>query len=77
MGIAEPARKLVSCPLCGWHGDSDELRDGCRHCPLAAGCRLSRCPRCGYESAPRSQLATWIGRLWAAGSRKGHDGPIN
>jgi hypothetical protein len=38
---------MTRCALCGFAFDADE--QGCRpSCPLAKGCGLKCCPRCGH-----------------------------
>ena len=44
---AEPP--IAECPMC----TTDFEPEVCRPtCPLARGCRMTRCPRCGYEFIP-------------------------
>jgi hypothetical protein len=54
------------CPLCGARWDEGAGRVCRSACPLASGCRLLRCPHCGYEvPAPgpvTRGLARWLGR---------------
>jgi len=57
----------VTCPLCGLGFDSHG-QAGCRACPLAAGCKLTCCPSCGYSWIEPEQtrsgrfLRRWIHR---------------
>ena len=52
----------MQCPLCGVRFERWEQQGACRPCPLARGCRLIRCPRCGYEWADESALVNWVKR---------------
>ncbi len=56
---AAPAHATV-CGFCAYGFLEDRAQPVCRRCPLAAGCRFVRCPRCGYENpvAP-----AWLVRL--------------
>lgn len=56
----------MNCPLCGAWWDRTEPVWACRQCPLASGCRLARCPQCGYEWAPESRLVNWFKERWQA-----------
>lgn len=45
-----------SCPLCGCRFPDAAGKTACRGCPLAFGCRLIKCPNCGYD-LPRQVLS--------------------
>ncbi|CAN5781985.1 hypothetical protein BH23GEM9_BH23GEM9_28330 [soil metagenome] len=51
-----------SCGFCGRVFRQDEGQPTCAACPLSGGCRLVRCPHCGYENpvAP-----AWVDRVRA------------
>lgn len=54
--------RTLHCGLCGHafvHGG-----EVCGSCPVAAGCDLVRCPRCGYQFPRTSRLVDWLTRLW-------------
>ena len=53
----------VKCDLCGYRFEPTEAEAACAGCPLARGCRLVRCPRCGYEMPPEARLTGWLRRL--------------
>jgi DNA-directed RNA polymerase subunit RPC12/RpoP len=54
----------MKCSFCGHDFDLDEAELGCRGCPLAVGCHLVRCPRCGYETLPDARLIEWMRKLY-------------
>jgi Fe2+ transport system protein FeoA len=53
----------VNCPLCNTTVDSLG-QAGCRACPLAAGCKLTCCPNCGYSWIEPEQTSSgrFLGR---------------
>ncbi len=53
----------MRCGFCGHEFDQAEAQVACRACPLAGGCHLLRCPRCGYENPPEAKLVAWLRRL--------------
>jgi hypothetical protein len=63
---ADPA---FTCLLCGWRfRHAGRL---CSSCPLAAGCDVVVCPRCGYALPRTSQVVEWARAL---GRRMGWKG---
>ncbi|MBI4728866.1 MAG: hypothetical protein HY775_05110 [Acidobacteria bacterium] len=57
---------MSRCALCGL--SFDPAASGCRgSCPVAGGCAVVCCPRCGYQTVDesRSRLAARIDRLGA------------
>jgi len=57
----------MKCGFCGYEFNSEEAETACRSCPLVKGCRLVRCPQCGYEMPPEPKLVAWLRKL---GSKK-------
>lgn len=56
------AGEPFTCLLCGFrfsHGGRV-----CSSCPLAAGCDVVACPRCGYALPRTSHVVEWVRRLW-------------
>ena len=66
----------MTCPLCGYLFLEGEQSWACQQCPLARGCRLTRCPQCGYEWAEESSVVNWFKDRWRSwASPQGHDRP--
>jgi hypothetical protein len=53
----------MNCSFCGYDFDPDEAESACASCPVAKGCHLVRCPRCGYEMPPEARLVRWVRKL--------------
>lgn len=45
----------MKCSLCGYEFNEENAELACKGCPMMKGCRLIRCPNCGFEmpSKPR------------------------
>lgn len=58
---------MNECPLCGIDFEGGECKPSC---PMAQGCSMVRCPRCGYEFVESGRfidmLKRWIRRAPAA-----------
>jgi hypothetical protein len=50
-----------ACPLCGIDFSGAACHSSC---PLARGCAMVRCPRCGYEFVGRGRLAQLLSTLF-------------
>ncbi len=50
----------MKCGFCGAEFDPQDAQTACSSCPLARGCPLVRCPRCGYEMPPEAKLIRWL-----------------
>lgn len=51
----------MRCGFCGTEFDAAQAASACAGCPVARdGCRLVRCPRCGYEMPPEAKLVGWL-----------------
>jgi hypothetical protein len=55
----------MRCGFCGHEFDPSDAQSGCAACPMARGCHLVRCPRCGYEMPPESKLVGWLRKVRA------------
>jgi rubredoxin len=53
----------VRCGFCGYEFDASDAQSSCGACPMAMGCHLVRCPRCGYEMPPEPKLIKWLRTL--------------
>jgi Fe2+ transport system protein FeoA len=55
---------MMCCVMCGYEFDAAELNCH-RACPLARGCLVICCPRCGYSTVDpaRTRLARWVAWL--------------
>ena len=56
----------MRCSFCGYEFDVSEAQASCESCPMAGGCHLVRCPRCGYEMPPEAKLVRWLRELRAS-----------
>ena len=51
----------MRCGFCGTEFDAAQAEAACAGCPVAReGCRLVRCPHCGYEMPPEAKLIRWL-----------------
>jgi hypothetical protein len=53
----------MRCGFCGYDFDPERAESACTSCPVAKGCHLVRCPRCGYEMPPEARLVRWLRKL--------------
>ena len=53
----------MKCALCGYEFREEEGQAACAGCPLARGCRLVRCPNCGYDMPAEPKLITAL-KAW-------------
>ena len=42
----------MKCTLCGFEFEEDKAQPACTSCALMKGCKLIRCPNCGFETPP-------------------------
>ena len=62
--VAECDRSApVICPMCNKTFDDDEARKECKSCALFGGCKMLKCPNCGYEMPQETRLVKAI-RKW-------------
>lgn len=50
----------MKCGLCGYEFDEDRAQLACSACPIMKGCKLIKCPRCGFEAPPEPK---WFKRF--------------
>lgn len=64
----------MKCEMCGNVFAREQAASACKGCPLARGCNLVRCPRCGYETVAETRLGALIRRLrkLATAGRRAH-----
>ena len=55
------------CPLCSTQFESATCRSSC---PVARGCAMVRCPRCGYEFVESGRIADLLRRWIRRGPRQ-------
>ncbi len=56
----------LKCDLCGLVFNEDQAVQSCQACPLLRGCKLLRCPRCGYETLREPGIIRWVRRRLSA-----------
>ena len=61
----EAAMREVTCGLCGHRFAPTRETMACARCPMARGCAVLCCPRCGYEFVTESRLVNWVRRLFS------------
>jgi rubredoxin len=54
---------MMQCGFCGYEFNPEEAVESCRACPIASGCHLIRCPRCGYEMPQEARLIAGLRSL--------------
>lgn len=62
---AAPAVPAVTCGLCGHRFTPTRETMACARCPMAGGCAVLCCPRCGYEFVTESRLVNFVRRLFS------------
>ncbi len=50
----------MKCSMCGLEFEERTAAAACAGCPLNRGCKLIKCPRCGFETPPEPE---WIKNL--------------
>ena len=56
------------CPMCA--APAAEMHEACAGCPLAKGCTVLCCPRCGYQFLERSATVNLLVSLWGSARRQ-------
>ncbi|PIQ87943.1 MAG: hypothetical protein COV73_01480 [Candidatus Omnitrophica bacterium CG11_big_fil_rev_8_21_14_0_20_43_6] len=51
----------MKCTLCGYKFSENEAEKACKNCPVKKGCKLLKCPNCGFETPPKPQ---WLKSLF-------------
>lgn len=42
----------MKCTVCGFEFNEKNAQESCKSCPMMKGCKLIRCPNCGFETPP-------------------------
>jgi len=50
----------MKCGLCGNEFDENQALCACKSCPMMKGCKLIKCPRCGFEMPPTPKMPKWL-----------------
>ncbi len=59
----------MKCSLCGFEFDQRKADLACQGCFTAKGCKLVKCPDCGYEMPPEPE---WLKKI-VERRKKGND----
>jgi len=46
----------MKCTLCGFDFAEEQAEKACQSCPIMKGCRLIKCPNCGFETPPEPRM---------------------
>lgn len=49
----------MNCGFCRKEFDAAQAANACKGCPMG-GCKLLRCPHCGYEMPPEPKWLRWL-----------------
>lgn len=50
----------MKCTLCGFAFKEDQAQEACKNCPLMKGCKLVKCPNCGFETPPEPKWVKYL-----------------
>ncbi len=54
----------MRCPFCSFEIDDQSPVLACKRCSSFAGCKMVKCPRCGYEVPPEPKWAKTLRKLF-------------
>lgn len=54
----------MRCDFCGYEFAEEEAKKGCNCCPVGAGCKMIKCPRCNYEMPPEPALIKKLKKIF-------------
>ncbi|OGX46060.1 MAG: hypothetical protein A3G38_03970 [Omnitrophica WOR_2 bacterium RIFCSPLOWO2_12_FULL_51_8] len=60
----------MKCTLCGYKFSEGDAQAACQRCPLMKGCRLIRCPNCGFEMPPEPRWGRYFKKERKANENK-------
>ncbi|NIA07438.1 MAG: hypothetical protein GWP14_07370 [Actinobacteria bacterium] len=52
----------MRCNFCGKTFDEESSRKACQRCAVFGGCKMLKCPHCGYEVPAEPGLIKWLKR---------------
>jgi hypothetical protein len=64
-GKSQETTPEVQCGLCGYRFVPGTETMACARCPMARGCAVTCCPRCGYEFVTESRLVNFLRRFFS------------
>ncbi|CUU36300.1 hypothetical protein DCOP10_116332 [Armatimonadetes bacterium DC] len=50
----------MTCGMCGREMTDEGIQKACRGCAAFGGCRLVKCPYCGYEQPQQPGWLKWL-----------------
>ena len=54
----------MKCPMCSKEFDESQSERACAGCPMNKGCKLIRCPNCGYEIPAEPPSLNFLKKLF-------------
>ncbi len=60
----------MKCGFCGHKFNEEQADFSCRGCLMAGGCKLIKCPHCGYETPAGPK---WLKKIFERKTRDGID----
>ncbi len=52
----------MKCSLCGFEFNERQSEGRCKSCPMMRGCKLIKCPNCGFETPPEPKWIKYLKR---------------
>ena len=52
----------MNCAFCHREFREEEAVKACKNCALFGGCKMVKCPYCGYEAPAEPGLVKWLRR---------------
>lgn len=58
--------------LCGYCDKyfSEPSNSGCGSCSHSSGCKKIKCPYCGYDNPPASEMPSWLKKIRSVFSKE-------
>jgi rubredoxin len=70
LSLGQDRGGFVKCSFCGYKFDEEKADLSCKGCFMTKGCRLIKCPNCGYEMPPEPK---WLKKILERRNRDGID----